>query len=108
MVRRKKYTWLIEQLTLIKFNNPQKECASHHLVVKLMNDAALHGQVTMLLRKRKSPNLTTFYRPPTTTFENQVIPNTYDVIINRQEHEGFGFVIISSSHQQSGSTIGEI
>lgn len=71
-----------------------------------MNEAALHGQVTMLLRKRKPPNLSTFYRPPTATFEHQVIPNTYDVIINRQEHEGFGFVIISSSHQSSGSTIG--
>lgn len=36
------------------------------------------------------------------------MPNTYDVIINRQEHEGFGFVIISSSNQQTGSTIGKI
>lgn len=72
-----------------------------------MNEAAIHGQVTMLLRKRKPPNLNTFYRTPPTTFENQVIPNTYDVIINRTEHEGFGFVIISSSNQLSGSTIGK-
>lgn len=36
------------------------------------------------------------------------MPNTYDVIINRQEHEGFGFVIISSSNQMTGSTIGKI
>lgn len=74
-----------------------------------MNEAAIHGQVTMLLRKRKPPNLNTFYRTPPANFENQVIPNTYDVIINRQEHEGFGFVIISSSSNQlSGSTIGKI
>lgn len=71
-----------------------------------MNDAALLGQVTMLLRKRKPQNMNTFYRPQN-SYENQVIPNTYDVIINRQEHEGFGFVIISSSNQSSGSTIGE-
>jgi len=72
-----------------------------------MNDAALLGQVTMLLRKRKPQNMNTFYRPQI-SYENQVIPNTYDVIINRQEHEGFGFVIISSSNQSSGSTIGEM
>jgi atrophin-1 interacting protein 3 (BAI1-associated protein 1) len=95
----------------IKINTFIKECASHHLVVKLMNEAALHGQVTMLLRKRKIPTMSSFYRPQTHFYENQVIPtlpNTYDVIINRQEHEGFGFVIISSSNQLSGSTIGEI
>lgn len=97
-----RFVFFLSKLIMLNF----KECASHHLVVKLMNEAALHGQVTMLLRKRKPPNLSTFYRPPTATFEHQVIPNTYDVIINRQEHEGFGFVIISSSHQSSGSTIG--
>lgn len=71
-----------------------------------MNEAALHGQVTMLLRKRKPQAANNFYRSQS-SYENQVIPNTYDVVINRQEHEGFGFVIISSSNQLSGSTIGE-
>ncbi|KAL7018453.1 hypothetical protein ACKWTF_010761 [Chironomus riparius] len=92
---------------IVNINGVNVECASHHLVVKLMNDAALLGQVTMLLRKRKPQNMNTFYRPQN-SYENQVIPNTYDVIINRQEHEGFGFVIISSSNQSSGSTIGKI
>lgn len=77
-----------------------------------MSEAALIGQVTMLLRKRKVRGGNSFYRPPNTssTYEitNMPMPNTYDVIINRQEHEGFGFVIISSSNQMTGSTIGKI
>lgn len=97
---------------IVNINGVNVECASHHLVVKLMNDAALLGQVTMLLRKRKPQNMNNFYRPQQQqqqgSYVNQVIPNTYDVIINRQEHEGFGFVIISSSNQSSGSTIGKI
>lgn len=77
-----------------------------------MSEAALCGQVTMLLRKRKVRGGNIFYRPQTVSssnsFETQIMPNTYDVIINRQEHEGFGFVIISSSNQMTGSTIGKI
>lgn len=87
-----------------------KECASHHLVVKLMSEAALCGQVTMLLRKRKVRGGNSFYRPQnvSSSYETTNMPNTYDVIINRQDHEGFGFVIISSSNQMTGSTIGKI
>lgn len=75
-----------------------------------MSEAALCGQVTMLLRKRKVRGGNSFYRPQNigTSYETQNMPNTYDVIINRQEHEGFGFVIISSSNQMTGSTIGKI
>lgn len=75
-----------------------------------MSEAALCGQVTMLLRKRKVRGGNSFYRPQpvNNSFETQNMPNTYDVIINRQEHEGFGFVIISSSNQMTGSTIGKI
>lgn len=74
-----------------------------------MSEAALIGQVTMLLRKRKVGGGPSYYRPQVpNTFETANFPNTYDVIINRQEHEGFGFVIISSSNQMTGSTIGKI
>lgn len=77
-----------------------------------MSEAALIGQVTMLLRKRKVRGGNSYYRPPnissSNSFEATNMPNTYDVIINRQEHEGFGFVIISSSNQMTGSTIGKI
>jgi atrophin-1 interacting protein 3 (BAI1-associated protein 1) len=95
---------------IININGVNVECASHHLVVKLMSEAALCGQVTMLLRKRKVRGGNTFYRPQNinNSYETTNMPNTYDVIINRQEHEGFGFVIISSSNQTTGSTIGKI
>lgn len=94
---------------IININGVNVECASHHLVVKLMSEAALCGQVTMLLRKRKVRGGHSFYRPQNVnSFETTIMPNTYDVIINRQEHEGFGFVIISSSNQTTGSTIGKI
>lgn len=66
--------------------------ASHHRVVQLMGEAALRGQVTMILR-RKTP------------LKHKIYP--YDVIVSRNENEGFGFVIISSTSQYYGSTIGE-
>lgn len=103
---------------IININGVNVECASHHLVVKLMSEAALCGQVTMLLRKRKVRGGNSFYRPQnvSNSYEVTNMPNTYDVIINRQEHEGFGFVIISppppptmsSSNHTTGSTIGKI
>lgn len=65
--------------------------ASHHRVVQLMGEAALRGQVTMILRRRS----------------RQVMRYPYDVIVSRNENEGFGFVVISSSNQYYGSTIGK-
>ncbi|GAB0090029.1 membrane-associated guanylate kinase, WW and PDZ domain-containing protein 1 [Sergentomyia squamirostris] len=67
--------------------------ASHHRVVQLMGEAALRGQVTMILRRK---NLT----------KHKIYP--YDVIVSRNENEGFGFVIISSTSQYYGSTIGKL
>lgn len=68
---------------------------SHHRVVQYMGEAALRGQVTMLLRRKVNHHqlsqIQTHY--------------PYDVILSRNENEGFGFVI-SSSSQCIGSTIG--
>lgn len=36
-----------------------------------------------------------------------VVLNTYDVVLTRSDHDGFGFVIISSVNK-NGSTIGEL
>lgn len=74
-----------------------------------MGDAALRGQVMMLLRKRKTRNFNNFYQqrqqPP--YHQNQV--PYYNVVVNRHDNEGFGFVIISSSNQMTGgSTIGKL
>lgn len=61
-----------------------------------MGEAALRGQVKMILRRRiRNP-------PPVRS-----IRYPYDVIVSRNENEGFGFVIISSSNQYYGSTIGK-
>lgn len=93
--------------------------ASHRQVVQLMNAAASRGQVNLLLRRRIYPSVIsapylncTPWSPEnqlvTTGSHIPVIPQfgqTYDVTVQRQENEGFGFVIISSVNK-AGSTIG--
>lgn len=107
-----------------------------------MGDAALRGQVTMILRRRvdeaqsdniasglsSSLSMTTnsvrdmqslhnqgdqrsesqILQSPTymmdSNLNNSIYP--YDVIVSRNDNESFGFVIISSSNQYYGSTIG--
>lgn len=63
--------------------------ASHHQVVQLMGSAAARGRVSLRLRRR-------IVNPS---------PGVYDVVVQRAENEGFGFVIISSVNK-AGSTIG--
>ncbi|XP_052779878.1 membrane-associated guanylate kinase, WW and PDZ domain-containing protein 3-like isoform X3 [Mya arenaria] len=65
--------------------------ASHHKVVQLMGNASQRGQVSLGVRRRIAPYSDNY---------------PYDVIVNRRENEGFGFVIISSV-TKAGSTIGE-
>lgn len=59
-----------------------------------MGEAALRGQVTMILRRKILRQLS-----------NSNVRYPYDVIVSRNENEGFGFVI--SSSQYYGSTIGK-
>ena len=59
-----------------------------------MGEAGLRGQVTMILRRRNAANKSVKY--------------PYNVIVSRNENEGFGFVIISSSSQYYGSSIGKL
>jgi len=65
-----------------------------------VGESALRGQVTMILRRRRTPLL---QQAPVST---QLRRYPYDVIVSRHENEGFGFVIISSSNHYYGSTIG--
>lgn len=74
--------------------------SSHHKVVSLMGEAALRGQVTMILRRQVR------HKPGSVPLRPLRYP--YDVIVSRLESEGFGFVIISSSHQYYGSAIGKL
>ncbi|KAL5287456.1 MAGI3 family protein [Megaselia abdita] len=81
--------------------------SSHHKVVSLMGEAALRGQVTMILKRRV--RLAPLLTPQGNYSGIQTLRGyPYDVIVSRHEHEGFGFVIISSSNQYYGSTIGKL
>lgn len=80
-----------------------------------MNAAANRGQVNLVLRRRAYFPVGMGYGPlalneymPTSGSHTPVVPNTqtYDVVVHRNENEGFGFVIISSVNK-IGSTIGE-
>ncbi|XP_039298140.1 membrane-associated guanylate kinase, WW and PDZ domain-containing protein 2 [Nilaparvata lugens] len=73
---------------------------SHHHVVQLMGKAAVHGRVTLGIRRRIPVQ-------DITNFMQSDIGYPYDVTVKRRENEGFGFVIISSLNK-AGSTIGRI
>ncbi|XP_075219002.1 membrane associated guanylate kinase, WW and PDZ domain containing protein magi isoform X2 [Lycorma delicatula] len=76
---------------------------SHHHVVQLMGKAAVHGRVTLGIRRRVPiQDVTSFMRSRSS---DMIYP--YDVTVKRRENEGFGFVIISSLNK-AGSTIGRI
>lgn len=102
-----------------------------------MGEAALRGQVTMILRRRMRPGMLQTQMQQNTTplivqqsalnniamsnsggilqqpsplqplMRNNPVRYPYDIIVTRHENEGFGFVIISSSNQYYGSTIGK-
>lgn len=108
-----------------------------------MGEAALRGQVTMILRRRVEDQSDTITSGLSSSLsmntnsvrelqflqnnnsdersESQEMQSTklidsnlnnltypYDVIVSRNDNESFGFVIISSSNQYYGSTIGNI
>lgn len=95
--------------------------ASHHRVVQLMGSAGQRGYVTMILRRHiptvnsvahlQNQQQTSIGQLPSPLQLQQApqkpIQYPYDVVVARNEHEGFGFVIISASNQYQGSTIGE-
>lgn len=102
--------------------------AEHRQVVQLINAAAARGQVSLILRRRVFPppgpqgpiNYAQMSWPventspaiPTSHAAPLIVANphpgpTYDVIVQRTESEGFGFVIISSVNK-IGSTIGRL
>lgn len=76
--------------------------------MSLMGEAALRGQVTMILKRRVRLAPLLNQQANFSGLQNLRGQSgyPYDVIVSRHEHEGFGFVIISSSNQYYGSTIG--
>lgn len=89
---------------ILNINGVNVENASHHRVVQLMGEAGLRGQVTMILRRRQLSK--PMVPPPPPLPPNPRYP--YNVLVTRKENEGFGFVIISSSGQFLGSSIGDL
>ncbi|KFB53859.1 hypothetical protein ZHAS_00022299 [Anopheles sinensis] len=89
---------------ILNINGVNVENASHHRVVQLMGEAGLRGQVTMILRRRQLTK--PMVPPPPPPPPNPRYP--YNVLVTRKENEGFGFVIISSSGQFLGSSIGDL
>nr|XP_040234287.2 membrane-associated guanylate kinase, WW and PDZ domain-containing protein 1 [Anopheles coluzzii] len=89
---------------ILNINGVNVENASHHRVVQLMGEAGLRGQVTMILRRRQLSK--PMAPPPPPLPPNPRYP--YNVLVTRKENEGFGFVIISSSGQFLGSSIGDL
>lgn len=84
-----------------------------------MNAAANRGQVNLVLRRRTYPSIAGIFSQAHNSGINEFLPasgvhtpivpvgQTYDVIVHRNENEGFGFVIISSVNK-IGSTIGKL
>lgn len=71
-----------------------------------MGEAGARGRVTMVLRRRMMLN----GNEMNGAGSGEVPLNfrfPYDVIVSRNENEGFGFVIISSTNQYYGATIGK-
>uniref|UniRef100_A0A182REL6 Membrane-associated guanylate kinase, WW and PDZ domain-containing protein n=1 Tax=Anopheles funestus TaxID=62324 RepID=A0A182REL6_ANOFN len=89
---------------ILNINGVNVENASHHRVVQLMGEAGLRGQVTMILRRRQLSK--PMVPPPPPLPPNPRYP--YNVLVTRKDNEGFGFVIISSSGQFLGSSIGDL
>ncbi|GAB1597467.1 membrane-associated guanylate kinase, WW and PDZ domain-containing protein 1 isoform X1 [Argonauta hians] len=81
--------------------------ASHHRVVQLMGSAALNGRVSLRVRRRLLTTSISVTDQPFYRAAGVSESYPYDVTVTRREHEGFGFVIISSV-SKAGSTIGRI
>lgn len=117
---------------IVSVDNQHVMNCSHHHVVQLMGKAAANGRVTLGIR-RKMPfknqsnysvkkrtkrvyTLLPLRKCANTIVSSFLVDNAmlrpevrypYDVTINRQENEGFGFVIISSLNK-AGSAIGRL
>ncbi|EJD74403.1 PDZ domain-containing protein [Loa loa] len=90
---------------IIEISGKNVEGESHAMAVQLMQKAAASGHVKLVVRRPKTGDLSRSTSAPV----NQLSATsaTYDVILNRNHGDSFGFVIISSLNN-NGSTIGRI
>ncbi|UYV65354.1 MAGI3 [Cordylochernes scorpioides] len=102
---------------ILSIDNQCVVSTSHHFAVQLMSNAAQNGRVTLRVRRHFHSGdkvnmgfLTTTVSVADSGYTSKSNDSNlypYDVTVQRQESEGFGFVIISSV-SKAGSTIGRI
>ncbi|CAG9529906.1 unnamed protein product [Cercopithifilaria johnstoni] len=90
---------------IIEIGGKNVEGESHAMVVQLMQKAAASGHVKLVVRRPKTGDLSRSTSAPVNQLN--ATSATYDVILNRNDGDSFGFVIISSL-DNNGSTIGRI
>ncbi|MFH4979083.1 hypothetical protein AB6A40_005792 [Gnathostoma spinigerum] len=66
---------------------------SHENVVNLMHRSAANGRVRLVVRRRRPVSMYA-----TNDHLRYVLP-THDIVLTRTDHDGFGFVIVSSAHR---------
>ncbi|KAL3981448.1 PDZ domain (Also known as DHR or GLGF) family protein [Acanthocheilonema viteae] len=90
---------------IIEIGGKNVEGESHAMAVQLMQKAAAIGHVKLVVRRPKTGDLSRSTSAPVNQLN--ATSATYDVILNRNDGDSFGFVIISSINN-NGSTIGRI
>ncbi|VDK74891.1 unnamed protein product [Litomosoides sigmodontis] len=90
---------------IIEIGGKNVEGESHAMVVQLMQKAAASGHVKLVVRRPKTGDLLRSTSAPVNQLNATYA--TYDVVLNRNDGDSFGFVIISSLNN-NGSTIGRI
>ncbi|VDK61353.1 unnamed protein product [Onchocerca ochengi] len=90
---------------IIEIGGKNVEGESHAVAVQLMQKAAANGHVKLVVRRPKTGDLSRSTSTPINQLD--ITSAIYDVILNRNHGESFGFVIISSLNN-NGSTIGRI
>uniref|UniRef100_A0A915PF53 Uncharacterized protein n=1 Tax=Setaria digitata TaxID=48799 RepID=A0A915PF53_9BILA len=90
---------------IIEIGGKNVEGESHAMAVQLMQKAAASGHVKLVVRRPKTGDLSRSTSAPVTQLN--ATSTTYDIILNRNHGDSFGFVIISSLNN-NGSTIGRI
>ncbi|KAK6109632.1 PDZ domain (Also known as DHR or GLGF) family protein [Brugia pahangi] len=90
---------------IIEISGKNVEGESHAMAVQLMQKAAASGHVKLVVRRPKTGDLSRSTSAPVNQLN--AMYTMYDVILNRNHGDSFGFVIISSFNN-NGSTIGRI
>ncbi|CAI4227941.1 unnamed protein product [Auanema sp. JU1783] len=95
---------------IIEIDGQNVEGATHSEAVALLEQAARNKHVKMVIRRPKSEipqNQQVHPAEQNHLHSIGLSGDEFDVILNRQDSDGFGFIILSSLHR-NGSTIGQI